>query len=359
MAGDYPTFFGDDEALIEEMSSVNIRAVTALAPTDKEIDGEYPHLHNVSYLVLQGARDADITDFRGDRQFYRTTFGQYEDGFKAALYIGDANHAQFNTSWGRLDQSLPRGLFLNQQETMVPEAQRQIAKVYVSAFMERIFHGEMVYDKLFQDYRHGRDWLPDTALISQHQHAYYRPLVQFDRGKMIDLNVEGFANWEVTTPEDRKEKALPADALKLEWRDKAAYTIDLSQNVLETAAHEPAKYITLTMANVDAADDGGRLPDIDVELETVDGLSVRRSLDEFGPIPPVIKTDFTHFGLFDSMFRDGKYSPAWEPIFQTIDLPLEAFTQADPAFDPTEIASFTLHFHAPSGKILLQEVGVW
>src|SRR5690625_4859995 len=155
MATDYTTFFDDDE-LLKNMESVNIKGVVAIAPTDKTMNGKKPNIHNTSYLLLHGARDADVYDFRGDQQFYRTTFDAYYDGFKATLYIADANHTQFNTNWGRMDLSLPRGLFLNQKQTMPPEDQQQIAKVYLSAFFESIFSEKTTYDKLLKDYLNGK-----------------------------------------------------------------------------------------------------------------------------------------------------------------------------------------------------------
>ncbi len=358
MAADYHSFV-EDEDVLESMSAVNIRGVVALAPTDKSVDQQKPYLHNVSYLALQGARDADISDFRGDRQFYRTSFDPDVDGFKATLYIADANHAQFNTSWGRLDQSLPKGVFLNQRQTMAPHDQRQIAKVYVSAFMERVFNGETVYDKLFQDYRYGRDWLPDTMLVNKFQHASYRSILQFDDDDVETLHVRGLSKSDVTTPTDRKGKDQSRDALELEWEKDASLSFDLESEDLRTGLGESAEQLVLTMANIDDEAAGEQLSDVTIELETADGITVQLPLDAFMPLPPVVITDFTHFGLFDDMFREGKYERSWEPVYQTFELPLAAFEQQDSAFDQHHITKLTLQFKAAPGKILLQEIGVW
>src|SRR5699024_1089453 len=62
---------------------------------------------------LQGAQDADISDFRGERQYYRTNFGPYSDYFKASLFIANANHVHFISDWGSRDLSLSRGILLD------------------------------------------------------------------------------------------------------------------------------------------------------------------------------------------------------------------------------------------------------
>lgn len=88
---------------------------------------------------------------------------------KSSLYIADANHSQFNSDWGGYDQTLPAGLFLNRAQIMDADKQRQIAKVYVSAFLETTLHEKEEYQSLFRDYRSGLKWLPDTAYYNRFQ----------------------------------------------------------------------------------------------------------------------------------------------------------------------------------------------
>src|SRR5690625_4873822 len=60
MGADYKTFFDDDDELLANLEPVDIKAVVAIAPTDTKVDGKKPHIHNTSYLLLHGARDADV-----------------------------------------------------------------------------------------------------------------------------------------------------------------------------------------------------------------------------------------------------------------------------------------------------------
>lgn len=117
MAADYKSFF-DNPNLLKELKDIDIKAVTAISPTDKLIDSKRAILNNIAYMVLQGSADSDVYDFRGNKQFHRTHLSHQPNIFKAAIYIENANHVQFNTSWGQNDLSLPRGLFLERLSLM-------------------------------------------------------------------------------------------------------------------------------------------------------------------------------------------------------------------------------------------------
>lgn len=358
MAVDYQTYF-DEEALDNIMEDVTIKGVVAISPTDKKVGDAKAKMHNVSYLALHGARDADVSNFRGDHQFYRTTFDPNDAGFKSTLYLAEANHTQFNSEWGKMDLSLPRGLFLNRQQTMDAENQQMVAKVYLSAFLETVFHGETGYEKLFEDYRNGSDWLPETPLVSKYEHASYQPIVTFDRNNIELMDEEGFSQWEVTTPKDRSNNNHPVDALKLEWETDAWYSVDLENKKLQARTGADADHFVFRMANIDSEMSEWREPEIDVELETVEGVTVRLPLSDFMPVPDVITTDYTPFGLFEKLFRDGKYDTSWEPTFQTIEVPIGAFEEASTDFARQDIAKLTLHFKSGGGKVFLEEIGVW
>lgn len=357
MATDYTNFF-DDELLFDALDSIHIQAVATLAPTDKTIDRKKPQLHDVSYFSMQGARDADVNNFRGDRQFYRTSFSGAADAVKSTLYIEGANHTQFNSSWGRMDVSLPRGIFLNQLDTMPASEQRQIAQVYLSAFFERVFYGDSTFEQLLEIHEYGKDWLPDTTMVSKYREAGYRPIMQFHKGDTKNIAVEGFTHWDITTPVERGGTKQLQDALLLEWENEAKYTLDLSQETLKPSAQSHTNRLVLTMANLDEEGDESSTPDIDVELKTSDGIAVRIPLEEFMPFPPVISIDFTPFGWFDEIFRDGKYDPSWEPVFQTFAVPFERFKKTHPDFVKDNITSLSLHFNSRPGKIYIEEIGV-
>lgn len=354
MAEDYERFFEDeeDEEFRKSMESINIAGIVAIAPTDKQIDDKKPRIHNTSYLLMHGARDADVSDYRSDRQFYRATFDQNNDGFKASIYIGGANHTQFNTDWGSSDLSLPRGIFLNKKQILPPTEQQQIAKVYMSAFFESVFTENVSYDQLFQNYRYGKDWLPDTALVSKYQHASFESIKKYNQESEA-IKTDGFSEAKVVTPKHRRDHDRFQKALQLEWEKEASLPIQL-----ENVDLEAKERLVLTMANINDEEKNHSVPEIDVELEMTDGRSVRLPLDDFMSFQPIIETDYTHFGLFDSIFREGRYKNSWEPIFQTFEIPIEAFEETSPELERNQVQKMTLHFSAHLGKILIEEIGV-
>ncbi|CAN5691018.1 hypothetical protein BH10PSE5_BH10PSE5_15200 [soil metagenome] len=137
-------------------------AIAAIAPAD----GQYKPrarptpLRDVNYFVLQGSLDGDVTSFMGSSQYSRDELTGAVPAFKASLYVKDADHNQFNTTWGRNDLGLPFEFLLNERGLLKPAAQRQIAKVYLSAFLQDTLMGRDGYRPLFQDPRRGAAWLP-------------------------------------------------------------------------------------------------------------------------------------------------------------------------------------------------------
>ncbi|UII56398.1 hypothetical protein LS684_02610 [Cytobacillus spongiae] len=355
IAADANRFFKDDD-LLSKLDDIEVQAVIGLAPTDVRIDGKRPSLHDISYLLLHGARDGDVNDYPGEQQFNRVYFRNSSTDFKAALYIEDANHSQFNSTWGRMDTSIPKGLFLSQREIMDPEEQRQVAKVYISAFVEVIFHGNTSYKKLFRDYRYGANWLPNTIFINQYQNSTYSPILQFRQNRSVfseglRSTHQGFEEVKVTTPPG---KDASANALFLNWKATAEYSIHLPKGFLIKRSQQN---LVLTMANMIWTGEQETHPNIQIELETDDGTKVQLSLDSFMPFPPVIMTNYTHFGWFDPIFRGDQYKQSWEPIYQTFELPLKSFKKELPEMDWKNVTTISLHFSSSKGKVLVKEIG--
>ena len=99
--------------------------------------------------------------------------------FKAEIYAYRANHGQFNTVWGRTDAGEPLSWLLNLKPLMPGEEQRRISKTYISAFLEATLHDRREYLPLFEDWRVGREWLPDTLYVNRYQDASFVPLASF------------------------------------------------------------------------------------------------------------------------------------------------------------------------------------
>lgn len=176
-----PAFY--DDASVPFNFGFNIKSVLAVAP----VDGQYKPgdsltpLKDLNYFVMHGAQDGDVTSYAGAKQYQRVKLSAGSDYVKAGLYIAGANHGQFNSGWGDNDT----GGFINtgflNNKPLLPEAQQQeIAKVYISAFLEATLKGKREYLPLFMDHRRGQDWLPNTVMLNQFEHASFYPIVNFN-----------------------------------------------------------------------------------------------------------------------------------------------------------------------------------
>ncbi|MEL6256879.1 MAG: hypothetical protein AAFR87_33085, partial [Bacteroidota bacterium] len=193
-----------DDGSVKFDYDFNIKAVCAIAP----VDGQYQpgrtrtYFNNVNYFSLHGAQDADVTSFAGSRIYERINYTDSLYHFKAGLYIYGANHGQFNTSWGDNDRggvSFTR--LLNLKQLMPATDQEQIAKVYISAFLDASLKGKTEYLPLFTDARIGADFLPENVYLNQFEDTEMQFLSKFDED--LDLlsspyNLNAFSASNVT-----------------------------------------------------------------------------------------------------------------------------------------------------------------
>ncbi|KAA9000992.1 alpha/beta hydrolase [Paenibacillus spiritus] len=391
MAADAGRWFAGDPALASA-KRFRIGAVIALAPTDKPVDGLQASLDNVSYLTLQGARDADVNDFFGDRQYIRTFNAAGSGTFKASLYIEQANHSRFNTDWGAVDQALPTGLFLKRSEIMEAKEQRTIAKVYVSAFLETALRGSGDYVELFRDYRTGRNWLPaSTAYFNRYQGEGFRTLADYEEDRNPATAAAGAVETSGLTvaeeqARDREggEKGSYGAVLSLAAGGNLAdgsgqdgggqddseqdgspgglYRITLAAGAAERLELARASHLSFSMALLPAADGEqaagtAASPEITVELTDADGAVARLPLADLMPPAPLPVTDFTVTPWLASRLDDGKFGSPSEAVYQTYRVPLTLLKDANPAFRPEETASVAFRMTGGSGRVMLDDIG--
>jgi hypothetical protein len=147
-----------DDATIPFDYHFHILAVAAIAPTEGTYLPRTSHveLRDQNYFVMGGSRDGDNgTSFPGQSQYSHTTFSGAIEAFKASIYIKDANHGQFNTSWGRNDAPTVYKFLTDERQILSGPAQRQVAKVYLTAFLNVTLKSQMAYRALFRDPRKG------------------------------------------------------------------------------------------------------------------------------------------------------------------------------------------------------------
>ena len=229
-----------DDASVPFGYGFNLRAVAAIAPVDgqyKARDRPTP-LKDINYFVLHGSMDGDVTSFMGSSQYARDTLTGQVPAFKSALYIKDANHGQFNTSWGRNDLGLPWTALLNLRDILPPNEQRQIAKVYLSAFLQTTLMERTGYQPLFADPRRGAAWLPRGYLAANYADHRTTWAATFEEDLDVATSSAGGAitgrNLSVWREADMKLKSNQMDTqvALVGWDDRvhkaASYSLDLA-----------------------------------------------------------------------------------------------------------------------------------
>ncbi|WP_018750976.1 alpha/beta hydrolase [Paenibacillus sanguinis] len=385
MAADYHNWFAGDNELISDLAAYDIKSLAAIAPTDKKVDDKYTRLRDINYLTLQGARDGDVTDFDGDRQYMRTSYSTGAKQFKASLYVADANHSQFNTRWGSRDVSYPKGILLRRDSLLSPGEQRRIAEVYITAFMEETLSSSsrlsfatsgFSYLPLFEDYRSGRSWLPDTEYYSRFESGNFTAWTRYEEDReRATLPNGGEAeasglNWREEDAKNRKNNNKPSRGVVLERRASldasSAYTLSWPQGA---PAPQLPQWLAFSLTDRSfeletkdspkAALASGALK-LDVELVDGNGAAARLPLSSFRDSLALPVTQFTIHSWLERHLSSGKYKHPTEAVFQTYRLSFKAFASVVPKFDVSSgIRKLTFHLSGSSGKIMLDDIGVY
>lgn len=356
--------FPDDATVVFDYG-YNIRSVAAIAPVDGQYrpGGAPTELENVNYFTIHGSHDADVSSFDGLNQYRRVSFDGGE-WFKAALYVYRANHGQFNSTWGQYDtgEGLVRR-FINTAALLPEEEQRQIAALYLSAFLEATLHDEHGYLPIFRDARAAAAWLPDTVYLTRYADAGTYALSNYEEDvDPATTTVAGGRQTAENVTAWREERVGlrfgPGDnrAVFLKWAARPAggegqYTIALPVGSVNAG---PDAELLFAMADARSGDDEkGRAPiDLTVGVTDNDGDTARLPLSHFSLLQPPIE------GLYlkARFLHDEALS---EPILQTFIFPLADFAGANPVFDPAGLT--TVHFifdRTTEGQILLDDVAL-
>jgi len=179
-------FFPDD-AREKFDFNFNIRAFIAIAPVDGQYkpSGKLTPLRDINYFVIHGSHDMDMASYGGLGTYKRITYSPGFDGLKAGLYFQLANHGQFNSSWGRQDFTPPYLNRYNETQLMDQKDQQQVAKLYLTSFLELTLRDSLVYKPIFMDYRYAKQWLPNVIYLNQFESSKKVFLLDFEE----DMNL--------------------------------------------------------------------------------------------------------------------------------------------------------------------------
>jgi dienelactone hydrolase len=334
----------------------SIRGVVAIAP---EVGvyrpgGRITEPEDVSYLVLQGSQDG--MGFRGSRQYQRVHFTRDGGWFKAGVYVAGADHAQFNSAWGRLDLLGLENGFLDRRPFLSASAQQQVARVYVSAFLEAALKDARAYRTLFRAHP-AAAWVPDVVCLHQYEDSSSRFLATYEEdvdaatatmpGALV--SGRGLSYWR-EAPVALKWEPLDTRAVYLGWTargsaEPARYAIELPPG---EPGPGPEGELTFRLAQSEAT---GRPVDLTVELADQGGHEARLPLSHVALLLPRLETRFLKPPA-------GSGAPRTEAVFQDFSFPVADFAASGPGFDPRRLKSVALVFdRTESGSVVLDDVG--
>ena len=380
--------FYPDDARVRFDFSFNVRAVVAIAP----VDGQYKPANtstkpeNVNYLVLQGSHDADMRSFHGSRVYERVKFTDGNYWFKSGLWIYGANHGQFNRVWGRADRPSPASALLNLRQLIPDTEQQQIAKTYISAFLEATLRGKKGYLPLFRDHRAApAGWLPDRIYLHQFADTASQVVCNYEEDINLASTTIPGGRIETANLTDWKEKelslmwgTLDTRGVYTGWNQKgaegpASYTIHLPEKGLNLGAgsslifsmadsnDKPSERDTGEKDQGKSAkkDDKEKKKDekpkqprdpIDLTIEVADaaGTSARLALSSYSFLQPRIESQVAKTNL---------HPKNSEIVFQLFEFRLAKFVAANPKLNPAKIRSVRFLFdRTESGVVILDDV---
>jgi hypothetical protein len=263
---------------------------------------------------------------------------------------------------------------------MPGDEQRRISKTYISAFLEATLHDRREYIPLFQDWRVARDWLPDTLYVNRYQDTSYVPLAGFQEdadittttatggriaGENLSIWREGRIPWRQGDRDYNglflgwnRAKGAPAatygitlpEGAAAKWQLGAASAIELSLAALDEDAPLPGKKKDEDKKPDDAKKKDRESPDFTIELEAGDGATARATVSRFAAVPPPMKEKFTKLDPMEEV----AYEKDWEPVFQTVRVPLASFQSASGSkpFDPRKLSTVRLKFDRTAMSVI-------
>jgi len=345
----------------------SIKGIVQIAPNDSYTpQNEVPiELDNVNYMLLHGGYDQDVYWAIGNRVYNRAVFTDENYHFKTSLYIYRANHGQFNTEWGRKDRTIPFSWLLNTKPIMSGEDQRQIAKLYISAFLESTLKKSNEYIPLLKDFRQAGHLLPEDYYINQFEDSNVTFIADFQEDFDVNTATAHGCTIEGVNLKTWSENALPfrnnwgssqqSCGVYLGWEKEdsvqcgvARYTIHIGDSTQLNDSFNNLVFAVCNNTNdIDSVD-------FTIELSTPDA-SVKIALSDFRTLPPPLKTKLTKSGF---LLKLGQGKPV-ERVLQYIEIPLYELEKENVGFVISDINAISFIFDKTSeGEVFIDKIGL-
>lgn len=394
----------------------NIKAIAAIAP----VDGQYQPsnkptpLENINYLVVHGSHDGDVSSFMGLRQYSRIRYTDGKPGFKSAIWMYRANHGQWNSEWGAFDNGPRSARYLDLRGLLPEEEQRQMARVFLSAFLDATLKGKREYLPIFRDHRTIGTWLPKTMYATRFQDADFHALADFNEDVDVTTgsapgvtiagdslatwkeavlplrsagNVGGFAVWlgwnNQLAGKDTTKFGPPAaysvtlpDSLRNAWLVGTATVLEFSLAVTDEkpAPRKVAKDTTKkaagdSTAKTDSAKTKTKEPKPTPKKEVKDSTPVDLSIEVTDAAGVTVSLPVSRYGVarrpleVTVLRRAGadktRFGSLAEMVPQTFVIRLTEFREKDSRFDPSQLRRIRWLFdQTQAGTVVLSDIGL-
>lgn len=373
-----------DDASQEFDFNFNLKGVIAIAPVYGQYEArERPTpVTDVNYLTVHGNMDGDVQSFEGIGQYSRVGFTGDDYRFRSSLYIVGANHGQFNTTWENMDTSPFRGWSLDTSRLMPRESQRDVARVYFSAFLEIALNDRLEYLPLLKDARYGASWLPNTFFINQFSDSNENIVVDFENDiELSTLDVDGgtvetlnLSRW-YEVANELKFDELDTHSIVVAWNE--GFTSDTARVnfKLGEAVSGEVLVASLSSAGISStppgweneadkdseegdlnttkdSDSKNTLLDWTIELVDVQGNSASALLSADSKLYPLIKGIPYRAKFLDSTKPE-------EVLFRRFEIPISEFQRSNTEFDSAAISQINFVFdQVPKGAIIVDSISI-
>ncbi len=336
----------------------NITSIVAIAPV---VDQYMPvdqavEISDVSYLLLHGSNDQDVSSMMGEKQYNNITFSEDCDefNFKSSVYILGANHGQFNSRWGRYDMSGITNNFLNTYNFIDEADQKLIAKAYIRTFLDVTLGEDDTYKSLMSDYKAYTDYLPDTVYITNYSDSDYISICDFDDTTCINrydnnvsVNCYGIGTWTIDRYY-RGRGAIGEDyVLSCRWKEDKEPQARIDFNHIDISNGCLSFGIADMREDTEDAEEGLYYT---VELRDMMGNFVKTENTEF-VYPTIAVQLYRQDVLFDSY----EYKHQLQTVYITPDM----FEDTE-NFDFANVTAIRIYFDgSEDGSVIINNIGYW
>ena len=325
----------------------NIKGVISISPTVDQYtpSGKTLKMENVNYLVLHGTHDKDVTGFQGMKHYDNTFFTDGSNNFKSAVYVGYANHGQFNEVWSSYDSDPPQSLFINRKSLLAEEVQKDILCKYTYEFLQNTFYNKDNRDffKNPQDYN-----LPKTLYYSRYSDDTFINLVDFEEDYDLNTTKTGHSEFSNFSKVSEEELFIGGygtgnTVLSLSNSNLGKYEIFLDEKI------DGKEYLQFDV-KTKKDENNYKETKLYMEIEDIYGNKSKLFVDDYIDIYPNIKVELSKLQAIDKSYK-------YKGSMQTVRIPVDDFISSSKIVR-TDINKINIGFESDFySSILIDNIG--